>query len=65
MEGFPAPPVLLYAYYCCLNFAMPGVAMLKDVSRGFYVWGAFKSFYQKFEQLYIKMFRVAVRPKEC
>ena len=59
-ECFLAPLVLLYAYYSCLNFTLPGVAMLKDVPRGFYVWGAFKNFYQKFGQLDIKIFRVAV-----
>ena len=50
-EAFPAPPVLIHAHYSRLNFAMLGVAMLKDVPRQFYVWGMFKNFCQKFGQL--------------
>ena len=30
-KAFPAPPVLLYAYYSRFNFAMFAVAMLKDL----------------------------------
>ena len=37
-EGFPAPHVLLCSYYSCLNFAMLGVAMLKDVPREICIW---------------------------
>ena len=36
-DAFPAPPVQLYAYYSHFNFAMLGVAMLKDMPRQFYV----------------------------
>ena len=37
MEAFPAPPVLLYAYYSRLKSAVLEVAMLKDVPREFNV----------------------------
>ena len=43
--AFLPPPVLSYAYNSRRNFAMLGVAMLKDVPRQFYVWGEFKNFY--------------------
>ena len=46
-EAFHAPPVLLYASYLRLNFAMLGVAMLKNVPRHFYVGGVFKKLCQK------------------
>ena len=42
-EAFPAPPVLLYAY-SCLNLAMLGEAVHKDVLRECLVWGVFKNF---------------------
>ena len=57
-EAFLAPPVLFYAYYSPLNFAMLGVAMPKDVLREFYVWGVLKNFCQKFGQFCIKRIRV-------
>ena len=50
-EGFPAPPVLLYAYYSRLNFTMLGEAILKDV---------FKKYWQQFGHLCITMVRVAL-----
>ena len=53
-EAFPAPPVLLYAYYSRPNFAMFGVAMLKDAPRELHIWKVFKNFSQKFGQLCIK-----------
>ena len=59
-EAFHAPPVLLYAYYSPLNFAMLGVAIFKDVPKEFYVWGVLKNFCQKSSQLCIKMVRVAL-----
>ena len=34
--GFPAPPVLFYAYNSCLNCFMLGVAMLKDIPKEFH-----------------------------
>ena len=64
-EVFPAPPVLLYAYYSRLNFAMLGVATLKDVHREFYVWGVLKNICQKFAQVCVKMSRAALLPKGC
>ena len=69
VEAFHAPPVLLYAYQSRLNFAMLGVAMLKDVSTPqtqnlldseFCLWGVFKNFCQIFGQLCIKLVRVAL-----
>ena len=59
-EAFPAPPVLLYAYYSRLNIAMLGVAMLKDVPREFCVWGVFKNICQKFGKLRIKLVEEAL-----
>ena len=61
-EGFHDPPALLYAYYSRLNFAMLGIAMLKDVPRDFYAWGVFKNVCQKVGQLCGKMVRVAMWP---
>ena len=58
-EIFPAPPVLLYAYYSRLNFAMLGVDSLKDVPRQVCV-GRVQIFCKKFCQVCVKMIRAAL-----
>ena len=65
MKAVPAPPVMLYAYYSLVIFAMLRVAMLNDMPRKFYAWGVFKNFCQKFGQFCIEMVRVALSPKGC
>ena len=53
-EIFPAPPVLLYAYYSRLNFAMLGVDSLK------FCVGRVQIFCKKFCQVCVKMLRAAL-----
>ena len=53
-EPFSAPPVLIHIHYSRLNFAMLGITMLGDVPWQFRLWGAFKNFWQKLGQLFVK-----------
>ena len=58
--GFPASPVLIHAHCSRLNFAVLGVAMLKDGPWQFYVWGVFKKFCQKISEVCLGMVRAAL-----
>ena len=55
-----SPPLLIQAHYSHLNFAMFGVTMLRDVPSQLYLWGECKNFFQKFGQLGVRKFDVAL-----
>ena len=55
-----SPPVLIQAHYSHLNFAMPGVTMLRDAPSQLYLWGECKNFFQKIGQLSVRKFDVAL-----
>jgi len=44
-EASPVPPASIHAHHSPFNFAIHGIAMLRDVHKQLYLWGVLKNFW--------------------